>query len=348
MVRAAAITAAGGGIALLVAGAAIGGSHIWNGYLAGAVAWTGIPLGALALIAINHLMGGGWTRAVAPALIAAARSLPVALVLFVPVLFVLGDIYPWARTAWQPGQDAKAAYLSDGFFIARSIGYFAVWLACLHFVVHGRILVADAPQHRTAASIALIAYTVTGSLAGIDWLMTLDPTFNSSIFGLLFVAGHLAAALAFAAALTFARERERPIGHVGGLLLTAALTWAYLDYMQFLVAWSADLPTETQWYLRRTDGAIGTTVTVLMVLTKAVIPIAALAWPAIRQHHGRLALVAAILVVGHLAQSAWLVLPHAEALLPAALAFAGVISLGIASALLISRTRLAEPGPSPE
>ncbi|MBW7851187.1 MAG: hypothetical protein H3C38_11875 [Rhodospirillales bacterium] len=324
------VVAAGLGVALLAAGVVTGGARAWIGYLAGAVALVAIPLGSLALLAANRLIGGGWTGPVAPVLLAAARTLPLALLLFLPIPFALGEIYPWTGRA-----DPAPVWLSEGFFIGRTVGYFAIWLASLALLVRGG-------GQRVAVGVALALYTVSGSLAGVDWLMTLDPLFNSSMFGLLFVAGHLVAALAFAALVTYAREPERPVGMVGGLLLAGVMTVAYLDYMQFLVVWAADHPAEAQWYVRRGAGALAVGFTLLVIAAKALVPTVALAWPAVRLRQRPLAIAAGIVLAGHLLNTAWLALPEADGVVPAALAFAGVVSLGAAAAI----ARLAAQSPA--
>lgn len=313
--------------ALLVPALALGGAAAWAGYLAGSVAWSAVPLGALGLLAAHRLTGGAWAGRIAPALPTAAASLPLAGLLFLPLLLALPELYPWAREGAAIEGPGKALWLSPAAFAGRSIGYWLLWSLLALWLLRG--------ARPVSAAVTLIAYPVTASLAGIDWLMSLDRHFNSSIFGLLFLSSHAVAALAFCAAVTFAGRSAPPVGRVGGLLLATLLSWAYLAYTQYLVVWSADQPREAEWYLRRTDGGALVGAWIVLLLHGAL-PIAALTWRGIRTRPRRLAATAGLLLFAHAARQAWLVWPEtAFAPLPSLAAFAGVILAGAGTILLL-------------
>jgi hypothetical protein len=176
--------------------------------------------------------------------------------LFVPLLFGLPDLYPWARTevvAADPLLQQKAAYLNIPFFVARAVVYFAVW------IVLGRLLVTwSLQQDRTAddsltlrlqrlSGPGLALYGLTVSFAAIDWMMSLEPKWYSTIFGMMFMVSFGLAALAMAILATRFLETEKPLARVaspdrwhdlGNLLLALVMFWAYLSFSQFLLIWS--------------------------------------------------------------------------------------------------------------
>ena len=188
------------------------------------------------------------------------------------MLFGLSDLYPWARTevvAADPLLRQKAAYLNIPFFVARTVGYFAVW------IVLGRLLVTwSLQQDRTAddtltlrlqrlSGPGLVLYGLTVSFAAIDWMMSLEPKWYSTIFGMIFMVSFGLAALALAILATRFLETEKPLAHVvspdrwhdlGNLLLALVMFWAYLNFSQFLLIWSENLAEEIPWYLHRIAG----------------------------------------------------------------------------------------------
>lgn len=329
--RVAALILGGGAAVLLLPSLVWGGASAWAGYLAGLLAWAAIPLGALPLVAVSRLVTGQWAETLAPALTWALRTLPVAAVLFLPLLLVLPELYPWARPEMVPEGPWRALYLSEPAFIGRTVVYWLLWLALAWWVGP-----PAAPAHRRARGVlALAAYAVTVSLAGVDWVLSLDPEFNSSIFGLLFIAANVVAAMAFAMVVLFG-PAARPAGQVGSLLLGSVLTWGYLEYMQYLVIWSGNIPHLASWYVRRLQdtAALGAW---SMLLLQGVLPIAALSFARVRRQPRPLAAVGAVLLLAHAIRSAWLVLPEIEGLdaLPAAAAFVGMLLLAALALLLL-------------
>src|SRR5262245_31021082 len=168
----------------------------FRAYLSAYIFWIGIPVGALALLMLHHLVGGRWGFMIQRVLEAAIQTLPLMGVLFIPLLFGLADLYPWAQTevvAADPLLQQKAAYLNIPFFIARAVAYFAVW------IVLGRLLVTwSLQQDRTAdgaltlrlqrlSGPGLVLYGLTVTFAAIDWMMSLEPKWYSTIFGMIFM-----------------------------------------------------------------------------------------------------------------------------------------------------------------
>jgi len=178
----------------------------WHGYLVAFNFWLGIALGSLVIIWLHQLTGGGWGWIVRPVQAAAATTVPLLGLAFIPLLFGLQELYPWARSEFfNEFKDARAKslYLNETFFIARSIGYFVIWIGLATLTTGWLRAVDGASDSRAARRLAKIsgpaiaAYALTITFAGIDWIMSLEPEWYSTIFSVIFSVGQILAALAF-------------------------------------------------------------------------------------------------------------------------------------------------------
>ncbi len=263
----AAAGAAGLGVLALVTD----GHTLMRGYLVVAIAMAAIPAGALGVLLLSYLVRGAWTNGLHVALTAAALTTPVAGLFFVPVLLGLGWIYPWIETAPGPPGSFKASYLAPDFFSVRTVAYFAIWTG---LAVWARRAWGDPARMLAAASAGLIAYALTASLAGVDWLQSLTPQFHSSIYGLIHLTFQLLAGYAFALVIVLARANAQTHRY-GAILLSLLLLWAYNHAMQYIIVWSGNIPEEAIWYQRREHGVWGLTLWIL-VLAQFVIPFSAM------------------------------------------------------------------------
>jgi hypothetical protein len=250
---------------------------LWRACLLGVVACWLVSVGAAGLIAIGNLTGGRWALAARPFYTASMKTLPFVVLMFIPIAFALPQIYPWANPSEQNHlhfSAAKAAYFSPAFFLARAVIYIGVWLFVAWWL--GSVSRLDVPPGRTfrmrragALSLVLLAPTVT--FAAFDWAMSLEPEWYSSIYGAVLTAGGVVAAHALAvyglARMPFPlRERilaplanpdhddKHPFdvfGDLGNLLLAFIMVWTYFSLSQFIIIWSANLPSEIAWYLLR-------------------------------------------------------------------------------------------------
>jgi hypothetical protein len=222
------------------------------GYLVAWIALGSIPIGALGVLMMSYLVRWNWTSALRPVLMPALAALPLVGLLFVPVLVWMGKLYPAAADpASLP--PFKAFYLAPWFFAFRTVGYFTMWsLLALWLRRTGN----DPERMTRAASAGIIIYALSVSLAGIDWMESLEPGFHSSIYGLLFLSFSMLNGLAFAiAGGLLLRQRIGSVKAYSALLLSMILVWAYLHAMQYIVIWSGNIPDEVIWYLRRSkDG----------------------------------------------------------------------------------------------
>ncbi len=308
-------------------------------WLAALLGWSAIPIGCLSLLMMVVLVPGSWRTLLAGPFAAGASLLPLAALLFLPVLIGFRLIYPWAA----PGTELpafKVLWLSPLFWILRAIFYFAVLIGLQ------RALAAAREEIRPAiAAGGLIAYALIGSLLGIDWAESIEPEFHSSIYGLIFLAGQWLAGLAFALLLALPGRRDRLPFAASGPLITALLFWGYIQAMQYIVIWSGDIPLEAHWYLER-DAGIWGLVTWALVFGQFVLPFLALLSPRVRESAGAMLAIAGVTLAMRLVEAAWLVLPPAHLpALPAALllvaSWAAMGGLG-AAWLLRGRERAAE------
>jgi hypothetical protein len=280
----------------------------------------------LALLMLHHLVGGRWGFMIQRVLEAAIQTLPLMALLFIPLCFGLLDLYPWARTevvAADPLLRQKAAYLNIPFFIARTVGYFAVW------IVLGRLLVTwSLQQDRTADNTltlrlqrlsgpGLVLYGLTVSFAAIDWMMSLEPKWYSTIFGMIFMVSFGLAALALAILATRFLETEKPLAQVaspdrwhdlGNLLLALVMFWAYLNFSQFLLIWSENLAEEIPWYSHRIGGG-WEWAAIALILFQFGLPFVLLLSRDTKRNSQILAIVAGAILFMHWLDTLWMIAP---------------------------------------
>jgi len=275
------------------------------GYLAVAVAVSAIPTGALAVLMITYLVRGSWTQGLHVPLAAAALTMPLAGVLFVPVLIGVPWLYPWAQDADLHG--FRAFYLAPGAFVLRTIIYFVIWSA---LAIWTRASWAEPRRMLAAASAGLIVYALTASLAGVDWLESLTPEFHSSIYGLLFLTFQMLTGLAFALVIAL-WPAGAPTFRYGAILLSVLLLWAYIHAMQYIVIWTGNIPDEVAWYLARESGVWGVLLWTLIIL-QFVVPFFAMLLERVRNGRAPLLSIALLTLAMRLLEAVVLAAPGAD------------------------------------
>jgi hypothetical protein len=309
-----------------------------TGWLGAAVMIQSLPMGALALLAMMQLMRGDWEAGLRPVCEAAALLLPLAAAAFLPVLLGMAVIYDWDSA--QPSSAFQAAWLGYAPFAVRML----VWFAALAWIAHRQV---GRQASQGASSLALIVITLGGSLLAVDWLMSLDPKFHSSGFGLQLLALEIAAAymVLLIARLRLPDEPRRdgaPYGVLGGLLLLLLLIWAYFQFLPYFIIWSGNLPDGVAWYHRRSAGWWAAALWAFGLL--GGVPILALLLPRFRTSKRWLGRLAAMALAGKAVEFAWFAVPGRgwPALLAYALALAGLACL-CAAALPIALRRRSAP-----
>lgn len=255
-------------------------------WLLGFIFWGGIGIGGLGILLLQYLTGGAWGVAIRRIAEAASRTLPIIFVLFLPVAFGMTYIYEWTHLlhANDPIVEWKKPYLTVEWFLIRAVLYFILWGVMVYLLNNwGKRqdeaqTVEEAGKMLTDASAfsgpTMVFYVLVVSFAAIDWVMTLDPHWFSTIWGLLFAAGWALSFFCFAVAIWAALADKAPMNRilgkrhfhdVGKLMLALVMVWAYFNFSQFLIIWSGNLPEETRWYLTRMDGTWGVIGVLLIV-----------------------------------------------------------------------------------
>jgi hypothetical protein len=259
--------------------------EFYRAYLIGYMDWLGIALGSMAIVMIRHLTGGGWGTVIRRVLGAAMRTLPVMFVLFVPIAIAVlqHQMYPWLkpleaitdphiREHLEKHAFIKDAYLTSSGFIIRAIIYLVIWnlLSFLLSMWSKQTDKSGAPDNtqkfKAVAGPGLILYAFTIGFAAIDWLMSLDPSWISTIFGLIILAGELLSAICFAIVVERILVDYKPMSEMlkpdfvhdhGKWTLTFIMLWAYFSFSQWLIIWAGNLPTEITFYLKRIHNGWG-------------------------------------------------------------------------------------------
>ncbi|HEY7499960.1 MAG TPA: hypothetical protein VH740_15680 [Vicinamibacterales bacterium] len=319
-----------GGIGLVAGaiGAVMNVDQFLHSWLIGFLFCLGLTLGSLALLMLQHLSGGQWGLVSRRVYEAASRTLPIVALLFIPILLGLPKIFEWARpeAAENAVIHAKAGYLNVPFFIVRAVVYFAFWLVCTLLLNRwsaeqdrGHATTpADSVRFRKVSAPGLLFLVITVTFASVDWVMSLDPEWFSTIFGLLTIAGWALTSLALTVVVLAMVDgspavagvlKPRHFHDLGKLLLAFTMLWAYLSFSQFLIIWAGNLPEEIPWYVRRTTGSWGA-VAIALVVGHFMLPFCLLLSQDLKKRSGLLAKVAIFIIVMRLVDLIWLVAPE--------------------------------------
>jgi len=324
--RSRALVAGSAGLIACAAGFFLAPERFFPSYLFACMFALGLALGCQAVLMLQHVTGGAWGIPIRRSLEAATRTLPVIALLFVPLLFGLKTLYEWARpeeVAHDPILTHKAAYLNVPFFLVRAAVCFAAWMAFMYFLSRWSREQDEGPKPgltrrlQLLSSAGLVAYGLTITFFSIDWVMSLEPHWYSTMYGVLFIAGQSLSGLAFVIALTVVLSRFAPLSQfvkpnhlhdLGKLMLAFVMFWAYVSFSQYLIIWSGNLPEEIPWYLRRLHGGWGW-FGIAIVLLHFLLPFLLLL-PASANRNPRILVgVAALIVCMRLVEVFWYVRP---------------------------------------
>lgn len=315
------------GAVLCAIGAFDSPTQFFHSYLMGYVFWLGIVLGSMAIMMLHHMTGGGWGLVIRRLLESATRTLPLMALLFIPLLFGLHRLYAWARPEELAANELlqhKALYLNVPFFIVRAVIYFAIWALLIYFLNKW-----SREQDRTGnpklvrrmqvlSGPGLVLYGLTVSFAAVDWLLSLDPEWFSTMYGLLIIAGQGLSALAFVIAVAMILSKREPMSEVlapthfhdlGKLMLAFVMIWAYFAFSQFLIIWAGNLPEEIPWYVRRLQGG-WQWVGILLILFHFGLPFLLLLSRDLKRHARKLAILASFVILIRFVDVFWLAAPE--------------------------------------
>lgn len=329
------------GAVLFVIFGVLGGEHsgfagwqaLFHSYLFAYLYWFCIPSGCLAVLMLHHLTGGRWGYPLRRILEAGSRSLWMMAILFIPVLIGMHDIFDWARPAAvqaDPILQQKAWWLNTPGFIARAVIYFIVLLLLATMLSKWSRAQDDSGDLKykgkmtalSAPGVILWAFIVTS--ASVDWVMSLEPHWFSTIYGMLWIVIEVLAGMSFAVFVLRLLSDSEPIkgaidplrfNDLGNLMFTFLMLWAYLSFDQLLIVWAGNLKDEIPWYSQRAFGAWAPIAVVLVVL-HFFVPFFALLQRRVKRQPGRLSSVALLLVCLTLVDVYWVVVPAYEKAAP--------------------------------
>jgi hypothetical protein len=316
-------------------------------YLFAMLFWLGLSLGCFVITMIHQLTGGRWGYPTRRFLEAGFMVLPLMAVLFIPIFLGLHHLYPWARAADLGAEKAlqeRHVYENNWAYILRQIFFLFVWIwlaARLRKLSLDQDLTNDAAPTRKARVLSgpgIVIYGLLITFASVDWIVSLEKDWYSTMFGVIVAGGQILTAFAFAIIMLTLFQNQEPfvtnVGkvhyhHLGNLLLTFVLFWTYVSFGQLLIIYSGDIPHELEWYLHRIAGSWKTVVAVI-ALFHFFLPFFLLLFRAVKRRVAALTILAALLFVMHIVDTYWLVMPtlHQHGVALSWLDFAAPIGVG--------------------
>ncbi len=306
--------------------------EFYRAYLLGFMCWLGVALGSMAILMIRHLTGGGWGMVIRRILGAAMRTVPLLALLFIPIILGMHKLYIWAQPLNQVAdkhlrahlEDITKTYLTTNGFIVRAIFYFAIW-NLLSFLLTKWSKENDSPTSRdnttrfkAVAGPGLILYGFTISFAAIDWVMSLDPSWISTIFGLVILIGEVLSAMCFAVVVERILYNYKPMSEMlkpdfvhdhGKWMLAFTMVWAYFNFSQWLIIWAGNLPAEITYYMRRLNGGWGR-VGLIIVIFHFTVPFAILLSRSFKRNIRKLVWLAVLLMIMRYVDLFWIIEPN--------------------------------------
>jgi hypothetical protein len=315
------------GAVLSVIGLLLNATQFFQSYLMAYMFVLGGTLGCLALGMMHQLSGGAWGVVLRRPIGAAARVLPVLTLLFIPIALGMSHLYPWTHAdvvARDPILLHKRLYLNTPFFLVRAVIYFAVWNTTSFFLNYWSLEQDRTGDPRLARRMqklsggGLVAYGLTMTFASFDWIMSLEPHWYSTIFGMLIVGGQGLSAFAFLILVLVWLSRRKPLsdiivpGHfhdIANLMLAFVMLWAYFSFSQYLLIWSGNLPEEITWYQHRLQTG-WRFIAILLVVFHFAVPFVLLLSRAIKREPSMIVRVAGGILVARVIDLFWLIAPE--------------------------------------
>lgn len=338
------------GLAATGAGYFVAPQQAAYSYLVAFAYWTGLAVGSLILLAIFHAVGAKWMMALRRLLETMGTMVVPMAVLFIPIALSLGQVYIWVNPPDSLPEHTlhllhfKHGYLNPQAFLLRTFFYFAVWVAfsTVMFMLSGRqdqsrgAVLAEKLRIWATGSIPFLGLTLT--FAAFDWMMSLEPTWFSTMFGVYYFAGSFLTAIATltvvavhvrGSAIDQTWIGKKQFHNLGMMLLGFTAFWAYIGYCQFMLIWDANLPEEVTWYVSRAKNH-WMVYAIFMALVHFVLPFLALLSRKLKEKPRLLGFVALWLLVAHLLDVHYIIMPalHPDAPAPHPLDLAAFLGVG--------------------
>jgi len=301
--------------------------HIFHSYLFAFMSALSVALGCLAFVIIQHVVRAGWSASIRRIAENAAMTLPLFGLLFIPLVFGLHELYHWSHVeSLDKILQSKQPYLNVNFFYIRAVAYFVVWTG-LAFFFYKRSTSQDTDQRAEItrsmwklSGFAVFLYGISQSFAAFDWLMSQQPHWYSTIFGVYYFAGSMLAAFSFMTLVLLGLQRSGlmktavTVEHyhdLGKFLFGFTVFWAYIAFSQFFLIWYANIPEETEFYLHRVHHG-WEYLSYAMPIVHFFVPFFFLLSRHMKRNLKTLAIGAAYVFVVHLIDIWWLVMPNAD------------------------------------
>jgi putative effector of murein hydrolase LrgA (UPF0299 family) len=313
---------------VLIGAAWATGKHFYASYLVGYMGVLGICLGALFFVMLQHIVRAGWSVVLRRVAENIAWCLPLMALLFVPILVGFDEIFHhWthADLTTDAVLRGKSGWLNKEFFFVRVAIYFVSWIG-LAWYFRSKSMAQDETgdpainlRLSRVAAPGLLVFAMTLTFAAFDWIMSIDPHWFSTIFGVTYFAG---AYMAFLAAVTLFTKWLNKRGYLQGaltvehyhdlgkLMFAFMDFWTYTNFSQYMLIWYANLPEETRWFADRAEGGWGA-VGVLLVFGHFFVPFAYLMSRHVKRNSVALIAGATFLLVIHCIDMQFLILPSA-------------------------------------
>ncbi len=362
------------GFIALIIGWVIQPEHFYRSYLVGFILIVSAPLGSLALLMIQYLSGGTWGAVLRRPLEAATKTLPMVAALFIPVIIGMHHLYIWAQPEVMKHDhllQRKAAYLNTPFWITRAVLFFIIWIGIAFFLnrlarrQEGFYSETRGRNMRRISAGGLVILALTLTLAAVDWVMSLDPHWFSTMFGISFMVGCLLTAMATMIIVMASLAQREPLAGLltrprfrdfANLLLAFTMLWAYTGFSQFLLIWYANIREEVTWYIVRTSGAWGA-ISVILLVGHFFLPFLLLLMRNLKEQAKIIRLIAILMIVMRILDYYWIIMPsfshggEAAHFSPHWLDLAAILGLGglwVAAFLFILRKSSILPMHEPE
>jgi hypothetical protein len=317
------------GVVLFLIGFAIDPTNKTQSYVSYLWAYlyiVGLSVGSIAWLMLQYITGGNWGIVIRRPCEAAARTLPLVALMFLPIVLGMHNLYEWsvpAKMAADPELLQKHLFLNVPFFLGRCVIYLGGWtlIGMLfsnwstredtegHDIVHGKFAALAPP--------GLIFWALSVTFMSIDWVMSMNPKWFSTMFGLLFMASQGLTSMAFLITLMIFLYKRKPMSEVlthrhlhdlGKFLLALVMVWAYFSFSQFLIIWAGNLPEEIPWYLKRLNGG-WEYVALALVFGHFALPFALLLSRDIKRNFKLLWRIAVFILLMRMVDLYWIVTP---------------------------------------
>src|SRR5580658_19346 len=303
-----------------------GPQQFLRSYLIGFYFWFGVGLGSLVLLMIHFVAGGAWGMMIRRPLEAGTRTLYVMWLLFLPLLIFAPKLYFWADPANAADKivQAKHLYLNVPFLWIRWLIYGVVWLGLTTLLNKWSLLEDETKSVKYSSLLeklsapGIVAYFFTITFASVDYLMSLDVTWASTIYGFLVAAGQALTAMSVVVATLVLLGKYTPMNHaitkrhlhdLGKLMLALVMLWAYLSFSQYLIIYSGNLPQEVTWYIRRLNGG-WQWVGLALLLLHFALPFALLLSQSLKKNPTTISKIAIFIICIHAVEIFWLIEPN--------------------------------------